>query len=139
MWLLDTNVVSELRRATVGRADRNVVAWATGVVPEHLYLSSITILELEIGVLSLGRRDARQSAVLRLWLDTVVLKEFKSRILPLDVVVAKACAALHVPDPRGERNAIIAATALVHGLVVVTRDVRDFEPMGVAVINPWLA
>jgi predicted nucleic acid-binding protein len=102
-----------------------------------LYLSAITILELELGILQIGRKDAAQDALLRAWLGTLVLPAFDGRILPVDVAVAQRCAALHVPDPRAERDALIAATALVHGMTVVTRNVIDFTATGVPVLNPW--
>lgn len=137
MYLLDTNVVSELRKAKSGRADRNVVAWARGVSADLLFVSAITILELETGVLLVQRRDPSQGALLRTWLDEQVLPAFSGRVLAVDTAVARRCAALHVPDPRSERDALIAATALVHHMAVVTRNVADFETTGVAHINPW--
>ena len=137
MYVLDTNVVSELRKAKDGRADKHVTAWATSVLPSSLFLSVITILELELGVLLVERRDPAQGGVLRAWLDHRVLPAFADRVLPIDTDVAKRCARLHVPDPRGERDTLIAATALVHGMTVVTRDVTDFGRTGVEVINPW--
>ena len=137
MYLLDTNVVSELRKAGAGKADRQVTAWATGVPPSVLFLSAITILELEIGVLRIERRDAAHGALLRGWLASHVLPAFADRILPIDTAVAQRCARLHVPAPRADRDALIAATALVHGLTVVTRNVADFEPTGVPLLNPW--
>jgi predicted nucleic acid-binding protein len=137
MYVLDTNVISELRKAASGRADKNVTAWARGVVPFALYLSAITILELELGTLQIERRDHAQGAVLRAWLNTRVLPAFDGRVLAIDAAVAKRCAGLHVPDPRGERDALIAATALVHGMTIVTRNVRDFETTGVRIVNPW--
>lgn len=136
MFLLDTNVVSELRK--LRRANPNVEVWATSTTPASMYLSVMTVLEIEIGVLLTERRDHRQGAVLRRWFETKVVTQFASRILPVDVAIARRCAALHVPDPRPERDALIAATALVHGLTVVTRNVADFEPMGVTALNPWL-
>jgi predicted nucleic acid-binding protein len=135
MFLLDTNVLSELRRRD--RTDRMVAAWAERVHSYELFLSAITILEVEVGTLSLLRRDPAQGAVLRSWIDGNVLPAFKGRILPVDTAVAQRCASLHVPNPRAERDALIAATALVHRLKVVTRNVADFEPMGVKTINPW--
>jgi predicted nucleic acid-binding protein len=138
MYVLDTNVVSELRKAKDGRADRHVTAWATSVLPSSLFLSVITILELELGVLLVERRDPAQGGVLRAWLDHRVLPAFADRVLPIDTDVAKRCARLHVPDPRGERDALIAATALVHRMAVVTRDSTDFRRTGVEVINPWV-
>jgi hypothetical protein len=137
MYLLDTNVISELRKAGAGKADWQVTAWATGVQPSVLFLSAITILELEIGVLRIERRDAAQGTLLRGWLASHVLPAFADRILPIDTAVAQRCARLHVPAPRADRDALIAATALVHGLTVVTRNVADFEPTGVPLLNPW--
>lgn len=137
MYLLDTNVVSELRKAKVGKADKNVSAWAKSVSATSLFLSSITILELETGILLVERRDPAQGAVLRTWLDAHVLPAFSGRILVIDVAVAQRCAKLHVPDPRADRDALIAATALVHGMTVVTRNVADFELTGVEIFNPW--
>jgi len=137
MYLLDTNVVSELRKAKAGKADRNVAAWAAEVSVASLFLSAITIQELEIGTLLAERRDPAQGAILRAWLERHVLPAFADRILPIDEDVARRSARLHVPDPRPLRDALIAATALVHGMTVVTRNVADFEPTGVAVLDPW--
>ncbi|GAC1420633.1 MAG: type II toxin-antitoxin system VapC family toxin [Burkholderiaceae bacterium] len=137
MFVLDTNVVSELRKAKTGRAHTGVVTWAAGVPVGALFLSAISILELEMGILLLERRDANQGSVLRSWMDEHVVPAFAGRILAVDGDVALRCARLHVPDPRAERDALIAATALVHGMSVVTRNVVDFASTGVAVINPW--
>lgn len=136
-YLLDTNVVSELRKAGDGRANPEVIAWLSGVDAENLYLSSITLLELERGILSLQRRDPAQGALLRKWMDGRVLPEFRPRTLPVDADAALRCAALHVPDPKPERDALIAAIALVHGMTVVTRNTTDFETMSVPLLNPW--
>jgi toxin FitB len=137
MFVLDTNVVSELRKVRLGLADINVTAWTTSVDAADLFVSAITIMELELGVLSIERKDATQGAMLRSWLEQHVLPEFFGRTLPVDTAVAQRCARLHVPDKRGERDALIAATALVHSMTVVTRNVADFEPMGVPFVNPW--
>ncbi|EMT0827797.1 type II toxin-antitoxin system VapC family toxin [Salmonella enterica] len=137
MYVLDTNVVSELRKARTGKIDANVAAWAESNDASALFVSSITIMELELGILSVERRDATQGSRLRSWLEQLVLPEFSGRTLPVDTAVALRCARLHVPDKRSERDAIIAATALVHCMTVVTRNVADFEPTGVAIINPW--
>jgi len=137
MFLLDTNVVSELRRPD--KSNRAVLAWAGAIPAASFSLSAISILEIEIGALLIGRRDAAQGAVLRRWIDDQLLPRFEGRILPVDTAVAQRCARLHVPDPRAERDALIAATAMVHGLTVVTRNVVDFEPTGVALLNPWPA
>jgi len=139
MLVLDTNVVSELRKVAAGKADPEVAAWAASTPAGSMYISAITVLELELGVLAIERRDAASGRVLRAWLDTRVLPTFAERTLSVDTAVAIRCAGLHVPDPRPERDALIAATALVHGMAVVTRNVRDFEPMGVDVVNPWKA
>jgi toxin FitB len=138
MFLLDTNVVSELRKAKTGKAHARVAAWATKVPAGSLYLSAITLLELEMGVLQIERRDPTQGAVLRRWFDAHVLPAFAGRVLSVDTAVALQCARLHVPDKLSEHDAMIAATALVHGMTVVTRNVADFEPSGVPVLNPWL-
>lgn len=139
MLLLDTNVVSELRKVRSGRADAQVTAWAQTVDAASLFVSAISIMELEMGVLQIERRDSHQGARLRQWFDGQVLPEFTGRILPVDSTVALRCARLHVPDPRSERDALIAATALVHGMTVATRNVADFTATGVALINPWQA
>jgi toxin FitB len=135
--LLDTNVVSELRKIRAGRADAGVAAWAETVDAAELYVSVITLMELELGVLWLERRDAAQGAVLRGWLRDHVLPEFAGRAVAVDEAVAIRAAGLHTPDPRPDRDAYIAASALVHSMRVVTRNTADFEPMGVAVLNPW--
>jgi len=111
MYVLDTNVVSELRKARLGKADANVVAWAESVDAGDLYLSAITVMELELGVLAIERKDASQGAMLRAWLQQQVLPEFAERILPVDTTVAQRCARLHIPNKRGERDALIAAVA----------------------------
>lgn len=135
MYLLDTNVVSELRKGK--KADPRVRMWAQRLPAASLYLSAISILELEIGILLIERRHRKQGTVLRAWMDGHVLPAFSGRILAIDAAVAQRCAALPVPNPRSDRNALIAATALVHGMTVVTRNVSHFRPTGVALVNPW--
>lgn len=137
MFVLDTNVVSELRKIRVGRADPHVAKWADSVDAVDLYLSAITVQELEVGVLLAERRDPAQGAIFRTWLDSHVLPAFAGRILPVDMAVAQRSAKLHVPDPRPIRDALIAGTALVHGMTVVTRNAADFAPTGVPLFNPW--
>ena len=139
MFILDTNVVSELRKAKTGKADRNVLAWASSVSSGSLFLSAITVLELETGVLQKERSDLVQGSLLRTWLDGHVLPAFQGRVLPVDTAVALRCAKLHIPDPRAERDALFAATAMVHGMTVVTRNVSDFVATGVSLLNPWLS
>ena len=136
-FLLDTNVVSELRR--LDRANPNVVAWATSVDAEDLYLSAVTLMEVELGAVQIARREPARGAELRAWIDDHLLRHFARRILAFDTAAALRCAALHVPDRKPERDAMIAATAFVHTLTVVTRNTRDFRSAGVKVLNPWLA
>jgi len=135
MYILDTNVVSELRKAK--KAHQNVKKWAQPLPAASLYISVISVLELEIGILLIERRDQERGTILRAWMDRHVLPTFSGRILAIDTAVAQRCATLHVPNPLSDRDALIAATALVHGLTVATRNVADFEGMGVGVINPW--
>ena len=135
MYVLDTNVVSELRKGK--KAERSVRAWAQSVPAASLFLCVISVLELEIGALIVERSDQQQGAMLRAWIDGHVLPSFSGRILAIDTVVAQRCAALHVPSPRSDRDALIAATALARGMTVVTRNVGDFQATGVAVVNPW--
>lgn len=135
MFVLDTNVVSQLRRPE--KADRKVLAWATIIPLASIFLSVVTLLELELGALSIARKDEAQGRVLRSWIDDQILPRFEGRMLAIDTAVALRCASLHVPDPRAERDALIAATALVHGMTIVTRNVADFERTGVQILNPW--
>lgn len=137
MFILDTNVISELRKIRSGKADVQVTRWADSVNASTLFISVITVLELENGVLRIERRDAQQGLMLRSWLENQVLPEFSERILPIDTAIAQCCAGLHVPDPRAERDALIAATAFVHKMPIVTRNTIDFKGMGVKLINPW--
>ena len=135
MYVLDTGAVSHLRRPE--KAHPNVVAWASNTPVTLHFISAITLLELERGLLSMERKDAAQGAILRAWMDGQILVQFSERILPVDIAVAQRCAKLHVPDRKPERDALIAATALVHGMTVVTRNVDDFKPTGVEILNPW--
>jgi len=137
MMLFDTNVLSALRR--LERATLEFAAWAQTVDVASAHVSVITIWELEQGVLRIERRDEQQGHVLRAWLDRIVIPRYGERLLNVDLAVARVCARLHVPDPRPDRDALIAATALVHGLTLVTRNTDDFAPMGVPILNPWAA
>ena len=137
MFLLDTNVISELRKAKTGKADPKVINWAKDTSTLSLFISVITVLELEMGVLQIERRDPIQGAMLRGWLDQHVLPTFENRILPIDEQVARQCARFHIPDPMSERDALIAATAQVHRLTVVTRNTSDFQSSGIPLLNPW--
>jgi predicted nucleic acid-binding protein len=135
MYLFDTNVVSEIRLPD--RANPNVVSWALSVPRSAQYISVVTLMELEIGALSIKRRDASQGNMLQNWIRSAVLPGFAGRVLAFDADASLHCAPLHVPNKRPERDAMIAATALAHGLTVVTRNKRDFAPMAVPVLNPW--
>jgi predicted nucleic acid-binding protein len=137
VFLLDTNVISELRKVGDDKADANVVTWLSQADASLFFISAVTLMEIELGILLIERRDAAQGARLRGWMDNQVRPEFEDRTLSVDAAVALRCASLHVPDPRPTRDALIAATAMVHEMTVVTRNVRDFEPMNVRVINPW--
>ncbi|MBE3640443.1 type II toxin-antitoxin system VapC family toxin [Mangrovicoccus algicola] len=137
MYLLDTNVLSELRKLGDGRADANVAAWVGAVPAAECHVSALSLMELEIGILRVERRDPAQGAALRRWMQDRVLPEFAPRCLAVDAAVALRCAGLHVPDPKSERDALIAATALVHGLRVVTRNIADFAATGVPLLDPW--
>lgn len=139
MYLLDTNIISELRRAPSGRADKNVITWAQRVDADNLFISSITLLELEMGVLRMERKDQAQGMILRAWLEHHVLPAFDGKILPFDTAIARRCASLHVPNPASERDSMIAATAIEHGLIMVTRNTVDFQASGVTLLNPWNA
>ena len=137
MYVLDTDALSALRRKDM--VAPNVSAWFDAIPVTSLFLSSVTLLEVERGALRRRRRDEVQGAMFIDWIRRFVIPTFSGRILPFDAAAALRCAALHVPDPRPERDAMIAATALEHGLTVVTRNLRDFAPMGVPVLNPWEA
>jgi hypothetical protein len=135
MFLLDTNAVSGLRRPE--KANRKLWEWASSTPTESTFLSAITVLELELGTLLMERKDRAQGEILRGWIDTQILPRFEHRILAIDTAVAQCCARLHAPNPRSERDALIAATALVHGMTIVTRNTADFVHTGVPMICPW--
>ncbi len=137
MYLLDTPVISELRKAKTGRCDPGVIRWASGVARQNLYMSAISLLELENSIVRAERKDRAQAAPLRAWLDEQVMKAFDGRILPVDAGVVKKRAALSVAESKNERDALITATAQLHGLVLVTRNATAFKSARVKLFNPW--
>lgn len=140
MYLLDSNIISEFRKVPAGRAHPGVVAWGESVSPASLFMSAITLMELDKGVQLKARQDPVAGGILRRWLAERVYPSFRGRVLAVDETVALESAGYHVPDPRPLADSLIAATAKVHGLCVVTRNVKDFEPFqadGLRVLNPW--
>ena len=137
MFLLDTNIISESRKLGSPRIDPRVAEWLGQIDVEATYVSAMTIFELERGVRQMERRDAKQGTALRRWLDDQIMPTYEHRTLPLSREVALICAGLHIPDPKSERDAWIAATALDAGLTLVSRNVVDFAGMGVELINPF--
>lgn len=137
MYLLDTNIISELRRPE--KADSRVVAWMAKQQASLIHTSVVVLMELERGILGMERKDVRQGAVLRRWLTEVVLPAFGARVLPIDATTAAICAGLHIPDRVPENDAWIAASSLQHGLTLVTRNSADFANTGVNLLNPFAA
>ncbi|MBS1898389.1 MAG: type II toxin-antitoxin system VapC family toxin [Actinobacteria bacterium] len=134
MYLIDTNALSEARRTgSLGERSRR---WMSSVAPGSLFISVVSDYELELGALTLERRDPRQAHALRGWIDGIRL-ELGARILPVTPEIARICAGINVPDRRPWADSLIAATALHHGLTVVTRNEKDFDVPGLAVINPF--
>jgi len=138
MFVLDTNVISELRKARARKANLGVTDWANSVPATLMFMSVISVHELEHGVLLAERRDPSQGEILRTWLETSVTTAFTDRLLPINTDIARHAAALHVPDPAPFRDALIAATALHHDMTVITRNTKDFERFNdLKLVNPW--
>ena len=133
--LLDTDVVSALRRKD--RIPPHALSWLQEQLVDELYISALTMMEIEIGIRRLARHDENQATMLRAWKEGRLRREFRGRILGVDLEIAERCAALHVPDPQPEIDALIAATAIVKAMTLVTRNERDYARMPVAIFNPW--
>jgi toxin FitB len=135
MFVLDTNVISELRDGKA-KPEKKVLAWADSQSASLMFITAITILELEKGVILLERKMPPQGNALRLWLDGL-RTVFSGRIIPFTEKTATICAGLHIPKTRPERDTMIAASALEHRFTIVTRNDADFKIQGLTVINPW--
>jgi len=134
MFLLDTPIIAELRKARAGQTDPGLVAWASGTAKQNLFISALSLMELEAGVAQAERRDKTAAEGLRAWLDTHVAKAFDGRILAIDAAVARRRAQVAIADGR---DALLAATAQVHGLTLVTRNPAVFKAGKVKLFNPW--
>lgn len=134
MYLLDTAIVLELRHAKAGRTDAGLAAWAASVPREDLFLSALALLELEDDAARLERKDKAAGAALRAWIGDQVMRAFDGRILPVDAAIVRRRAALPYADTR---DALLAATALEHGLTFVTRAPAAFKAGRVRTFDPW--
>lgn len=135
-FLLDTDVVSAMRRPQLLPAP--VLEWANRLVLSETRISAITVEEIERGVLLRERSDPPQGAVLRDWFEHTVMHHYRDGILPIDEPAARATARLHVPDKRPYADALLAGTALTHGLTLVARnDAHHKGIAGLALVNPW--
>jgi len=137
MYLLDTNVISEIRKVNLGKANAGVAEWTRQASQSLMYVSVISLMEIEQGILRLERRDTVQASLLKNWLHNKVLPSFDDNVVNIDQRVALACAALHVPDKQPANDSLIAATALIHDLTLVTRNTSDFIHTGVKLLNPF--
>lgn len=139
MYLLDTNVVSELRKMANGKIDPNVRAWFSDVHPSETWISVVTLSEIQTGILNVARKDDAQAQLLKLWFENKVLPVYQERVLPIDTAVALLAAHLHIPNKRDINDAYIAATAKTHDLTLVTRNIKDFQHAGLKLLNPFQA
>ena len=134
MYLLDTGIVFELRNAKAGRTDPGLAAWASGIPREDMFISALALLELEDDAARLERKDKPAGAALRAWIGDQVMRAFEGRILPVDAAIARRRGTLPYPDAR---DGLLAATALEHGLTLVTRNAAAFKAGRVRTFNPW--
>ena len=137
MYLLDTNVISEIRKVNAGKANVGVTQWTKKTSQSLMYVSVISLMEIEQGILRLERKDTVQACLLKDWFHNIVLPSFDNNVVNIDKNIALTCATLHVPDKQPANDSLIAATALVHDLTLVTRNTKDFEQTGVKLFNPF--
>ncbi len=142
MYLFDTSAITELRKAKHKnkkfKADPGLIEWVKHVDHSTIYVSSIAFMEIEIAILSMEKKNKHQGKLLRNWFDELVKPAFDGRVIAFDQAIALKCAALRVPDPHRMRNAIVAATALVHKMILVTKNEKDFIYTGVDIVSPWI-
>ncbi|MBS9781668.1 MAG: type II toxin-antitoxin system VapC family toxin [Gammaproteobacteria bacterium] len=136
MYLLDTNILSEIRKIKQNRANENVVNWLANVLPTELYTNVVVLMEIEKGIVRLRRKDSQQADNLAAWYQTIK-PTFQNRIYSIDEKTASICATLHSPNPAPANDAWIAATAIQHNLVLATRNTNDFNFQGLQVFNPF--
>lgn len=134
MYLLDTQVVWELRSARAGLADPALASWAAGQSRTSLFLSALTVAELASGALQVERADKAAAAAIRRWIEGPVTMAFDGRVVAIDAAVARRAMTLGYPDLR---DGLIAATALEHGLTLATRQPAAFKTGKVKTFNPW--
>jgi predicted nucleic acid-binding protein len=134
-WLLDTVTVSELRK--MERADRQFLAWEKTLSGLDTWISAITLNEISYGIHLVGARDPKFATQLRDWYRNQLVKQFSQRLLIVDIAIAEAGAEIRAAHRLSVNTSLIAATAKVHGLTVATRNIDDFTPTGVLVLNPW--
>ncbi len=136
MYLLDTNVLSEIRKVKQNKANKNVVQWLKTVTGRELCTSVVVLMEIKKGILRVSRKDEQQAKHLESWYFGIK-QTFANRIFHIDDVTADICATLHTPNPAPANDAWIASTALQHDLTLVTRNVNDFDIKGLKLLNPF--